>query len=145
MGTPIPRQFGFTTCFVCGPDNPRGLHLRFERDGDSVVTTFTSPAEYGGYGAILHGGLTSTLLDEAMCWAAYGLLGELSMTTELRVSFLGLIRCGDPLTITGWISSRDAQGAEARAEVRDSAGISRAEATATLRFVSARAAEKLSR
>jgi acyl-coenzyme A thioesterase PaaI-like protein len=145
MPIPIPRQFGFTTCFVCGPDNPRGLHLVFQRDGDRVVTTFTAPAEYGGYGAILHGGLTSTLLDEAMCWAAYGLLGELSMTTDLRVKFLGLIRCGEPLTITGWISSRDALGAEARAEVRDAAGISRADAVAALRFVSARAAEKLSR
>jgi hypothetical protein len=80
-----------------------------------------------------------------MCWAAYGLLGELSMTTELRVKFLGLIRCGEPLTITGWISSRDALGAEAQAEVRDAAGISRADAVAALRFVSARAAEKLSR
>ena len=105
MRTAIPRQFGFSTCFVCGPDNLRGLRLVFEKEGDTVVTTFTPPLEYGGYGTILHGGVTSTLLDEAMAWAVYGLLNRLSLTTELQIRFLGPVRCGDALTVVGSILS----------------------------------------
>lgn len=145
MRTVIPRQFGFSHCFVCGPDNLRGLRLVFEREGDSVLTTFTPPLEYGGYGTILHGGLTSTLLDEAMAWAVYGLLNRLSLTTELRVKFLAPVRCGEPLTVVGTIISRTDQGAETRAELRDPSGAVRAEGTGTMRFVSARAVERMSR
>ncbi len=145
MRTEIPRRFGFSTCFVCGPDNTRGLHLIFERDGDTVVTTFAPPMEYGGYGTILHGGMTSTLLDEAMAWAVYGLLDRLAMTTELRVRFLGPLRCGERLTITGAITSSDDRGAEARAEVRDAADVIRADGLGTMRFLSDRAAARLGR
>ena len=27
-------------CFACGPRNPSGMQLRFERDGDRVITAF---------------------------------------------------------------------------------------------------------
>lgn len=145
MPIAIPRRFGFSHCFVCGPENLRGLRLVFARDGDTVLTTFTPPSEYGGYGNILHGGLTSTLLDEAMAWAVYGLLDRLSLTTELRVKFLGPLRCGDHLTVTGSIATHDDQAAQTRAEVRDSAGVLRAQGSGTMRFVSERAVERMSR
>lgn len=145
MRTVIPRQFGFSHCFVCGPDNLRGLRLVFEREGSRVFTSFTPAPEYGGYGTILHGGLTSTLLDEAMAWAIYGLLDRLSLTTELRVRFLGPARCGDTLTVMGEIVTHDDQGAETRAEVRDSEGVVRAEGFGTMRFVSTRVVERLAR
>ena len=145
MRSAIERGFGFATCFACGPDTPRGLQLKFERDGDHVVADFTAPFEYGGYGTILHGGLTSTLLDEAMGWATYGLLDRLGITTDLHVRFLGTVRCGDPLTLTATIESSNDQGAKVRAELRDSTGVVRADAVAALRFVSMRAAVRLSR
>lgn len=145
MRTAIPRRFGFATCFVCGPDNARGLHLIFERDGDAVVTTYTAPADFAGYGTILHGGFTSMLLDEAMAWAVYGVLGKLSMTTELRVRLHGSVRCGDALTISGRIASNDDREAAATAEIRDSGGVVRADGTGTMRFVTEGAARRLSR
>lgn len=145
MRTAIPRQFGFSTCFACGPDNLRGLRLVFEKDGDSVVTTFTPPLEYGGYGIILHGGVTSTLLDEAMAWAVYGLLNRLSLTTDLQIRFLGPVRCGDALTVVGSIVSTNDNGAATRAEVRDSSGVVRAAGSGTMRFLSERAAARMAR
>jgi acyl-coenzyme A thioesterase PaaI-like protein len=143
--TPIPRQFGFPTCFACGPDNARGLQLVFEREGDAVVCSYTAEAALGGYGTILHGGLTSTLLDEAMAWAVYGLLDKLPLTTELRVRFLGSVHTGAPLTVVGRIVSSDARGAQARAEIRNAAGELCAEGEGRLRFISAAAAARLSR
>jgi uncharacterized protein (TIGR00369 family) len=145
MSLPIPRRFGFATCYACGPDNPRGLRMQFEREGDEVISTYTPAAELGGYGTILHGGVTSTLLDEAMAWAVYGLLDRLSMTTEMRVRFLKQIRCGDRLTITGSVSATDRKYASTRAEIRDSSGIVSADAVGTMRFLSNAVAERLVR
>ena len=58
-------------CFGCGRHNPIGLHLVFERDGDGVVARYTPRPEDQGFPAIMHGGLLSLLLDEAMGWAMY--------------------------------------------------------------------------
>ena len=143
MPIPIARRFGFSSCFACGPDNPRGLHLDFQRDGDSVVCVHTPDAALGGYGSILHGGVTSTLLDEAMVWAIYGVLDRLSMTTELNVRFLAPIRCGAPLTLTGWVGTTDRRHASARAEIRDKAGTLCASGDGRLRFLSPEAAMRL--
>lgn len=142
---PIPRRFGFADCFACGPDNARGLRLVFERAGGTVVCAYTADAALGGYGTILHGGLTSTLLDEAMAWAVYGLLDKLPLTAELRVRFLGPIRTGEPLTIVGRIVSSDGRGADARAEIRNAAGQTCAEGEGRLRFISDAAVARLSR
>ena len=53
-------------CFACGPNNPIGLKLDFQFSGDSYVAKFTPSAQYQGYDGITHGGIVSTLLDEAM-------------------------------------------------------------------------------
>jgi len=143
--TPIPRRFGFPDCFACGPDNARGLRLVFARAADAVVCSYTADAALGGYGSILHGGVTSTLLDEAMAWAVFALLDKLPLTTELRVRFLGSVHTGEALAITGRIVSSDARGADARAELRNAAGELCAEGEGRLRFISPAAAARLSR
>ena len=143
MPTSIARRLGFSKCFACGPDNPRGLGLHFHREGDHVVCTYTPALELGGYGTILHGGVTSTLLDEALVWAVYGALDRLSMTLELNVRFVAPVRCGAPLTLTGRVLSTDRRHATAQAEIRDSAGTLCASAEGRLRFLSTDAAMRL--
>jgi len=143
MPLPIARRFGFSSCFACGPDNPRGLHLDFGRDGDKVVCVYTPGPELGGYGTILHGGVTSTLLDEAMVWAVYGAYERLSMTTELNVKFHAPIRCGVALTLTAWVIATDRRHATARAEIRGPTGALGASGEARLRFLSPEAAMRL--
>jgi acyl-coenzyme A thioesterase PaaI-like protein len=121
------------------------LRLVFERDADTVACTYTAPRELASYGRLLHGGVTSTLLDEAMAWAVYGLLDKLPLTTELHVRLLGSIHTGEPLSLRGSIVSSDGRYAQARAELRDAAGTLCAESEGRLRFVSAAAVERLSR
>jgi uncharacterized protein (TIGR00369 family) len=141
--TSIARKYGFSACWACGPDNPRGLHLDFRREGDRVVCVHTPPPELAGYGTILHGGVTSTLLDEAMVWAIYGSVERLSMTTELNVRFHAPVRCGVPLTLTAWVIATDRRHATARAEISDAAGSVRASGEGRLRFLSPEAAMRL--
>ncbi len=37
---PLNDETDYGMCFACGPRNPSGLQLRFERDGGKVTTTF---------------------------------------------------------------------------------------------------------
>jgi len=53
-------------CFVCGPDNPIGLRVRFRLEGDVCVGEFTPRDEHMGYRGLTHGGIMFTLLDDVM-------------------------------------------------------------------------------
>ena len=54
----------YDMCFVCGKNNPIGLHLDFEIINDVYTAYFTPDVRYQSYNGILHGGIISTLLDE---------------------------------------------------------------------------------
>ena len=51
-------------CFGCGPKHPFGFHLKFEREGDQILTRFLPGPQYQGPPGIMHGGLVMTLADE---------------------------------------------------------------------------------
>lgn len=140
---PIARPPRFTHCYGCGRDNKRGLALDFYKEGDSVVADFTPPPEFGGYGRVLHGGVTATAIDEAFGWAIYGLLGKLGMTTEMTVRFLAPIFCGTVLAIRGVVEKHEEESATIRVTIHDPRGNLAAEGVGQLRFVSTRLVERL--
>ena len=105
-------------CLLCGVENPIGLHLRFYDDGAGRVTArFTAREEHQGYPGVLHGGLTSALLDETIgrtlvsrdLWA---------MTVSLTVRFHRPIPLGQPLTVTGEVTRLRSRTMEGRGEIR---------------------------
>ncbi|HLE77975.1 MAG TPA: PaaI family thioesterase, partial [bacterium] len=53
-------------CFVCGRDNPIGLKLIFEPSGDGVRAEFTPSDLHVGYDGLVHGGIISALVDDAL-------------------------------------------------------------------------------
>jgi hypothetical protein len=66
--TPELRVEG--NCFACGSRNPQGLHLCFETGPDGCVAAPWQPSPiFQGYEGIIHGGIISTVLDEAMAKA----------------------------------------------------------------------------
>ena len=144
MREPIDRPVKFNQCYGCGSANARGLGLTFFRDGpDAVVADFTPAPEHGGYGKVLHGGVTATLVDETFGWTIFGLLGKLGMTTTLTVSFHAPLTCGETCTVRGRVESHTEREANVRAQVTDARGKLAAEAVGTLRFVSPRAVERI--
>lgn len=85
MGRPFKLEDdGF--CFVCGRDNPYGLKLAFSNLNGKIVSEFTPARVYQGYTKITHGGIISTVLDEAMIYAAMK-DGVFPITAELTVRF----------------------------------------------------------
>lgn len=91
-----------TWCFVCGKDNPIGLHLSFRVENDTYVTTFTPGPEHQSYDGVLHGGIISTLLDEITAGYLYA-KGLKAITAKLEVRFRAPTPIAQPLTVRGWI------------------------------------------
>ncbi len=92
-------------CFVCGQDNPGGLRLNPESQEGRAVIDWTPPPTYQGYAGVLHGGVISTLLDEAMAHAALSLVGR-APTVEIAVQFLKPVLTGQPLSVRAEVRER---------------------------------------
>ena len=141
--SPVSPPGTFTTCYGCGKDNKRGLGLQFHREGDAVTADWIPAPEHGGYGRILHGGVTATLLDEAFGWALFSIAGKLGLTTEMKITLSGTLECGKPLTVRGTIESDNGRFGVVRAEILDAQGKLAATGLGTMRYVSKRAIERM--
>jgi acyl-coenzyme A thioesterase PaaI-like protein len=97
--TSISTQNGHGGCIMCGDQNPWSLKLNFLDDGeDAVRASFQSPLHLQGYDGILHGGVTSALLDSAMthCLFHHGIQ---AVTGDLHVRFLLPVPCPSRLEL----------------------------------------------
>jgi acyl-coenzyme A thioesterase PaaI-like protein len=81
-------------CFGCGPAHPIGFRLRFEREGDEVVTRIVPGERYQGPPGIMHGGLVATLADEVGAWACIALLGKFGFTASMSCKLHHPVRTG---------------------------------------------------
>ena len=96
-------------CFACGRDNPIGLKLVFQLDGEGrAVATFVPPGEFQGFSKVLHGGIICALLDEAMAWAMI-LHGYLGATASMKVKFRKPVPIGREVTIRGKVLKQGAR------------------------------------
>lgn len=99
-----PETFGREQpCFGCSPTHPVGLHLRFERAGDEVITRYTPPERFQGPPGILHGGLVTTLADELAAWTIVALKGRMGFTASLDARLKRPIRIGREVVGVGTI------------------------------------------
>lgn len=121
-------------CFACGQKNPIGLKLEFYEDGDGLSARFTPRAEYQGYTGITHGGIVSTLLDEAMAKLVYE-KGYMALTAELKVRFRKPAVVGEEHIVTGWIDRVAHRMIDCHAELRNSKGEVVAEAVGKMVMV----------
>lgn len=79
--------FPQTTCFGCGPSNPKGLQLRSYRHEDALFATFKPWPEHDNGAGFLNGGIMSTLLD---CHSAAAVMDEASRQGWLPMPGAGL-------------------------------------------------------
>jgi uncharacterized protein (TIGR00369 family) len=116
-------------CFVCGAHNPHGLRLRFRRDGDEVRADFTPQPADAGFRGIVHGGILSTVLDEAMFWAAATAKKQFCIAAELNVRFVNKVAVGQKLVCIARLKTDRGRLWESAAELRDEQGTVYARAT----------------
>ncbi|MBN2736150.1 MAG: PaaI family thioesterase [Spirochaetales bacterium] len=80
----------YTGCILCGDKkrNPFSLGLKFYVTDDGVESKIVIPYQYQGYEGVVHGGITSALLDEAIGWAVAVSRKRYFVTAELNVRFV---------------------------------------------------------
>jgi acyl-coenzyme A thioesterase PaaI-like protein len=93
-------------CFGCGPDHPSGFRLRFEVEGDAVVTHFTPGPHHQGPLGLMHGGLISTVADEAAGWAVLTTTGKFGFTTHFTARLARGVRVGVEAEARAWVTRR---------------------------------------
>lgn len=120
-------------CFVCGKNNPEGLHLDFTWDegARTIETRWLVDAAYQGYDNILHGGILATLLDEVVGKLSV-LLGVPAVTAEMTVRFSKPVTTGAPVVVRGRITGERRRVLSAEAEALLEDGTVAATATLTL-------------
>ncbi|SDM24839.1 PaaI family thioesterase [Halarsenatibacter silvermanii] len=122
-------------CIVCGEDNPLSLQLDFEHEDDEksrVMTEFTPGEELSGFRGVVHGGIISTLLDEAMAKSIY-LQGWQAVTAEMTVRYVEPVNTGETLRVLGWIQEQRRRIIETSSRIENKMGDELARAKA--RFV----------
>ena len=107
-------------CFVCGMNNPFGLqvHPEINDAGASVRIECTPPEHLQGWADILHGGILSTLLDEAITYVGIGTFEQHAVTAQLEVRFRNPAPTGVKLFVHAERVKVSKRLVEAKAEVR---------------------------
>jgi acyl-coenzyme A thioesterase PaaI-like protein len=126
------RQPNSRMCFVCGMQNPIGLKIIFEADGQRVWAQFTAHDEHQGYPGVLHGGITFALLDEVIGRVAME-VDESSpwmMTAKAEMRYRKPVPIGEELTLMGELTRVRSRAIEGRGELRLSDGTIAVEASA---------------
>ena len=94
------------------------------------MATWTPAPVWEGFRGIVHGGVVSTVLDEAMS-KAVAATGREALTAELRVRFRRHVTSGEAFLIRGWISNRTKRKIETEATLTAADGTEHAHAWAT--------------
>lgn len=110
-------------CFICGLENPVGLHLHiYETEPGTVETTYIAPQHFQGYPGVLHGGIVGAILDEISGRAHMGsdpLNPRFMFTARLEVKYRKNVPVGKPLKVIGRAGKSRARSAEAWAGIYD--------------------------
>ena len=108
----------YGNCFVCGENNLNGLRLSFEidRERKTLKTVFIASPAFQGWEGIVHGGIISTLLDEATAKLVYE-LGYHAVTASLDIRFKKPAPILVPLLVYGEITEVDRRLIRAKARI----------------------------
>lgn len=101
-------------CFACGKKNERGLKLSFNYSDGKLTAEFTPSKIYQGYKDIIHGGIITTVLDEAMIQAAIA-EGISPVTAEINVRFKRPLMADEKTIVEAEIKKRGSKLIEAHA------------------------------
>jgi uncharacterized protein (TIGR00369 family) len=102
----MKKQPTSSMCFVCGEQNPAGVHTRFyEQEDGSVCARFVGAEQHQGYPGRMHGGVITAIMDETIGRAIMIRYGDdiWGVTIELNVNFRKPVPLGVELKVVGRI------------------------------------------
>ena len=104
-------------CFACGQDNPIGLKIHFDVDGDVCTARFTPNENHVGFQDTVHGGIIYTALDDVTANILYQ-QGRKAHTARCEVRYRQAARVGEELKLKGWIENERRRLVILKGEVR---------------------------
>jgi uncharacterized protein (TIGR00369 family) len=119
----MDKQPNSHMCFVCGINNPLGLNQAFYTDDEGrCIARFRPRPEHQGMPGQLHGGISTTLLDETMgrvlipqqAWAVTG---------RLEFRFRRPVPLDQELTVIGELTRTRSRSYEAKGKILSSDGV----------------------
>ncbi len=115
------KQPNSRMCFICGVENPVGLHLHIYETAPGVVeSTYVAPPHFQGYPGVLHGGIVSAILDELSGRSLMGsdpMSPRFMFTARLEIKYRKNVPIGVPLHVVGRAGKSRARSAEAWAGI----------------------------
>jgi len=113
-------------CYICGPDNPHGMRLKFSIDSadskDPVVRGIFSLAyRYQGPPSAAHGGVIASIVDEAM-GKLNRIDGIVGLTAEMTVEYLRPVPLGHKIVVEARPSEHRGRNYWRECTIRDSKG-----------------------
>jgi uncharacterized protein (TIGR00369 family) len=113
-------DFRSNGCVICGPENAVGVHVHWDADGDGAVRAeATVPAHFQGFQGMVHGGVITALLDDAMWHAIFRATGVSTVTADLSVRYRHPVPIGQPVRVEARFLRTRHRLAEAEATVQE--------------------------
>ncbi len=109
-------------CFICGLENPVGLHLHiYETEPGVIESSYIAPEHFQGYPGVLHGGIVAAILDEISGRAHMGPAENprFMFTGKLEIKYRKNVPIGKRLKIIGKAGRVRGRMAEAWAGIYD--------------------------
>ena len=120
LHTVTAKQPNSRMCLVCGLKNPFGLHTAFyELDNKEILAVFKPREEHQSYPGRLHGGIISTILDEAIGRAImmHSDSEVWGVTVDLQVRFKKPVPLHEELRVLGRITKNSSRFFEGTGEL----------------------------
>ncbi len=114
------KQHNSKSCFVCGLKNPFGLKGSFyQLENKELVCLVTPGGEHQSYPGRMHGGITTTLLDETIGRAIMIHYEEMlwGVTVEFTTKFRKPIPLNEELRVVGRITNDTSRFFEGTGEI----------------------------
>jgi acyl-coenzyme A thioesterase PaaI-like protein len=119
------KQPNSRMCFICGMENPVGLHLHiYETAPGTVEALYTAPAHFQGYPGVVHGGIVGAIIDELSGRAHMGsnpMAPRFMFTARLQIKYRRNVPIDRPLRIVGKAGRSRGKSAESWAGIYDAA------------------------
>ena len=116
------KQPNSRMCFICGLQNPVGLHMSIYNDYDNncIYSIITLPDHYQSYPGVVHGGIVATMLDEISGRATIrdGNDQNLMVTIKLEVKYRLPTPTNTPLKVVGRVISQTEMRAKVAGEIQ---------------------------
>ena len=100
------HRYGTRDCFCCGRENRRGLAVAVEASEEEGASfTYTIDVAFQSFPGMAHGGISTTLIDEAL-WYAFYARGIVTVTRKLDITFKHHVPIAEPVRVSARVTGK---------------------------------------